>query len=355
MKRRHEHDERDTPPTPARADPPEHPLIGLQRQAGNQSVTAAIQRTLEVTGSDRDVASMLGMLRRPSGLDLVHHRKTHQVTIEGRKDKPPSPALAAKLTEVIEDPARVAKVNLGRKQEGVGFGEFPTDEQNPVQELRIDHFEALEKGVPGAGTATLAHEITENYAATDQEVHDAGWEFAHSRVHPGAEAEANQVLEELQLSRGDKPSGRRQTQYTFTSGKGPTERTTWAEARENQYHLWDVGPGGTITHARTAPIVRLAEFSLELSALWKVLPTTAAPVVARIAELITANPSASVTLRGYTRTGQQATADEWYWAVQSEVAEIVGDSILASAQRYAFEPVLAGDNHVVITVNRPGP
>ena len=356
MKRRHEDGIReDPPPVNARIAQPEHQLVGLQRAAGNRSVTGALQRTLEVTGSDPDVSSMLRMLRKPSGLDLQHHKKTHQVTIDGRKDGPPSPELAAKLTEVVGDPARTASIDLGRKKEGVGFGEFPQDEANPVQELRIDQIEVMEKGIPGSGTAHLIHEITENFAATDQKVHDAGWQFAHATVHPGAEAESNQVLDELQLSHGDKQSGRRQTQYSFTSGEGAKQRITWVEARENQYHLWDVAPGGTITHARTAPIVRLAEFTIDLSALWPVLPTTAAPVVAQVAALLRAHPSASVTLSGFVKSGQQATAHAWYTAIQTDVAAVVGDTILATDQRYAYEPATVGPNHVVITVNRPGP
>ena len=355
MKKRREDERREEPPVERRADQPEHPLLGMQRQAGNRSVTSAVQRTLEVTGSDRDVSSMLGMLRKPSGLDLTHHKKTHQVSIDGKKDQPPSPALAAKLTEVIDDPARVAQINLGRKQEGVSFGAFPTDEDKPVQELRIDHFEAIEKGIPGAGTAHLVHEITESYAATEKKIHDGGWQFAHETVHPGAEAESNQVLDELQSGRGAKRSGQRETQYTFTSGEGAKLRITRVEARENQYHLWDSAPGGGITNARTAPIVTLAEFSIELSSLWKALPTTAAPIVAQIASLLTVNPSASVTLQGFSKSGQQTTADAWYDAIQADVADVVGDSILGSAQRYFFAPVATGENHVVITVNRPGP
>ena len=32
-----------------------------------------------------------------------------------------------------------------------------------AQELRVDHILDLEKAVPGAGVASLAHEIVENY------------------------------------------------------------------------------------------------------------------------------------------------------------------------------------------------
>jgi hypothetical protein len=327
----------------------------MQRLVGNKAVTGVIQRSLLVTGSPGDVSSMLRLLMKPSGLVLGWDAKTHAVTITGRNGKPASPELARKLMEVIQDKSRVARINLGRKQAGVGFGEFPTDESNPVQELRIDHFEALNKGIPGAGTATLIHEITENFAATDPKVHENAWSQAHQTVHPQAEAEANLVLSELQAASGAKHSGQRLTQYTFSSGQGQQNTITWVEARENEYFLWDTGPGGRIQNARTAPLVPLGSMTVEMSRLWNGVPSTAAPVIAQIAALLKAHPSASVVLQGFTRRGPATNLDDWYWSIQKEVAAIVGDSLLSTDQRYAFRPPMPGDNRVDITINRPGP
>ena len=354
---KHRHDDelpdRAAGPTARRPDEPEHEVHRLQQLAGNQAVSAAVQRSLEVTGSATDVASMLRMLRKPSRLDLDHDRKSHRVSITGKKPDPPSPELAAKLTEVVDEPARTAKINLGRKQQGVGFGAFPHQEDKPIQELRIDHFEALEKGVPGAGTATLIHEITENFAATDPAVHETRWEMAHDLVHEGAEQEANLVLDQLQGASGAKKSGRRQAQYTFVTGKGARRRTTWAEARENQYHLWDAAPGGGIANARTAGIVQLADLSIEFSTLWEGLPSTAQPVIAQIADLMAKHPSATVVLQGFASARKAAKVQDWYWAIHGAVRTLMGNPELSTEQRYAFEPARTGDSRVQITVNRP--
>ena len=89
-----------------------------------------------------------------------------QVSVEGVPRPATSPALAAQLTTVIDDRTRTARVHVGpaTKPEHE-IGAFPGDETTPTQHVFIDQVVALDRAVPGAGAAKLAHEITENFVA----------------------------------------------------------------------------------------------------------------------------------------------------------------------------------------------
>ena len=157
-------------------------LARLQQQAGNAAVTAAVQRQLEVDGQPNDIAKVLKMLETASGLTLKRDAKK-RITVTGATGKSRSAELTKRLQTILSDPSRVARVSLGRTGDGVWFGKFPGAPKG-AQELRVDHILDLERAVPGAGVASLAHEIVENYEG--QAIPASDWDTAHATVHPAA-------------------------------------------------------------------------------------------------------------------------------------------------------------------------
>ena len=212
-------------------------LVQLQQQAGNAAVTAAVQRQLEVDGQPDDVAKVLKMLETASGLTLKRDRKKRvtvdrgcwQVPFGGADQAPPD-------DPVRPQPCRpgLARTERPRRR---GSESSPTRPKG-AQELRVDHILDLEKAVPGAGVASLAHEIVENYEG--QAIPASDWDTAHATVHPAAVAASDAVLEQLQQSAGQAPSGARLNTYLAEVKQDGGEKTLRIGAHRNEFFVFDV-------------------------------------------------------------------------------------------------------------------
>jgi hypothetical protein len=160
----------------AAVDPRLRAVAALQAGHGNAVVARALagssqrllQRRLIAAGSQADFDSFRA-LAEPAGGFLLGRDGANQVTAIGSMvDPATSPAFAALLTAIMDDPAQDAEVNFGTGQAGVVIGAFPTPNDltgSRVQNIDMDDIEAIEAGAPGHGVAFLAHEMNENFVA----------------------------------------------------------------------------------------------------------------------------------------------------------------------------------------------
>jgi hypothetical protein len=316
-----------------------------------------VQRRLRATGSAKDIGEMLGMLGPASGLTLKHNARSKVVSGTASKKKPVSPELAGRLQTVIDDKKRDAHVSLGRTQKGIAFGAFPSDVANKPQELRIDHFTAIEKGSPGTGVVKLAHEIIENYEGHGPAGDDP--RFAYSLSHEVALKVEDTILAELQQASGQKLSGARGNTYKFLTGTGKAQKHQWAEAYENDYLLWDepVGKPGTFTNARRVGKVHVRTFTVTGFSDTVHLPKGVDKTLTVVADLLKKDRSASVVLAGTAADAKVAgEVPKWGLKLEDRIIELIGsgDELTRASGRFHKAPArTGGSNQVVITVNRP--
>ena len=330
-------------------------------QQDNGSVAPMIQRRLLVTGSKKDIRAALNLLEPASGFTLQHDPKTHEVTITASKLKPQSFVLAGQLATIMGDPKQDAEIHLGQDQPGVSFGAFPGNSQalddNPVQEIRIDQMVALERDVPGAGVAKMAHEIVENYAGHDPQVKENAWQFAFGEAHGRALDVENAIEGEL-----GHPGARRNTfSVLIDPGKGKPPFFREIEDRGTHFLVLDKSSDkGIVSNARRVPRIRVASYTINgFMANSNTLPKTAAADVAAIVKDLKKIPTASVLVEGFAGLGKTADenmrlADKWIFALRDQVISLANDQIGVSWQR--FETVGQPDksrNSVVVTIDRP--
>jgi outer membrane protein OmpA-like peptidoglycan-associated protein len=332
-----------------------HELTHVVQQA--RGAAPLIQRQLKVTGAKADIKAMLTLLGTASGLTLTHDPKTRLVSWAAAKTKAKtiSPELAATLKTIIDDPKKDAELNLGRKQEGVSFGQFPPDLTNPIQEIRIDQMLALEKGAPGAGAAKLGHEISENYTGHGLATYDWGTAFELSHME-GLRVE-NAVEKEL-----GHPGERRNT-FKVLSKKGKKNILTEIEDR-SQYFLvfeqdFDAGTGAVL-NPRRVPRLKVAAHTIDgFSAGSTDIPKGQEKNLQALADDMKKNPTASALAEGFAsaaRTGadNENLARKWAELVQDKTIKAVGDVINTSWRRFTLQGSFAkGRNQVVVTLERP--
>lgn len=340
--------------------PNEHVVLQLQRLAGNRAVSSLVnvQRRLKVTGAAKDVGEMLGLLGPGSGLTLKHNAKSKIVSGTASKTKPVSPELAGQLQTVIDDKKRDAEVNLGRKKKGITFGAFPDDVVNkPVQELRIDHFTAVEKGAPGSGVVKLAHEIIENYEAHGPARDDP--RFAFTSSHEVALKVEDKILAELQSAGGQKLSGARRNTYKFVTGTGKDRKYQWVEAYENDYLVWEevMNDKAAFSNARRVGKVHVRSFTVKGFSSTVHLPKDIDSTLQALADLLKKDSSASVVFLGTATDAKVAReVPKWGLKLEDRIIELIGagDELTAASGRFHKAPAsVGGSNQVVITVNRP--
>ncbi len=330
-------------------------------QQDNGSVAPMIHRRLLATGSKKDIRSALSLLEPASGFTLQHDPKTHEVTITASKLKPQSSVLAGQLATIMSDPKQDAEIHLGQNQPGVSFGAFPGSSEalqnNPVQEIRIDQMIALERDVPGAGVAKMAHEIVENYAGHDPKVKENAWPFAFGEAHGRALDVENAIESEL-----GHPGARRNAFFVVIEpGKGKPFFLREIEDRETHFLVLDKSSDkGTVSNARRVPRIRVASYTINgFMANSDTLPKTAAADLAAITKDLKKNPTASVFVEGFASLGKTADenarlADKWTFELRDQVISLANDQIGVSWRR--FEVVGQPDksrNSVVVTIDRP--
>ena len=343
-----------------------HPIARLQRTAGNRAVLTAlamptVQRQLKATGSNADITALLQLLQKAAGMTLTHDGKSKLVSAAGKPVKPLSAELASRLQAIIADTTRTAQVALGRTKEGVWFGEFPSDAAKRIQQLRIDHFLALEQAVPGAGVATLAHEIVENYEA--QAVKAEDWGTAFDVTHEQAMVAETKILDELQAAHGQSRSGARlHTHIAVVPGTGkrgkPADRTLHIEAHEVDFILFEVTQvrGRDKMNVTRAPAKSLGAWRCRgFTKESRSVPKGAEPTLQKIADLLSNDPTAAVVLRATADAKSTGAVPFWYHALEEAIRDrMAEDVILRSWRRFNTRPATTGTpNQVEITVRRP--
>lgn len=333
-----------------------HELTHVVQQSKG-SVEPMIQRRLLVTADKKaDIKAMFDLLEPASGFRLKHDAKTNEVSVTASVLKPPSFVLADRLATIMDDPKQDAEIHLGRKQEGVHVGAFPSDLSKPVQEIRIDHILALEKGAPGSGVAKLAHEIVENYEG--HALKDYNWNVAFDASHKKAVETEDLIESEL-----GHPGSRRNTFSVVTDpGKGKPSFLRGIEDREKYFLVWDESfdRKGAISNVRRVPRVKVSTYKIEgFTAGSNTLPKAGAATITALAADLKTNPTASALVEGFAAAGTTADknvrlAMEWADIVQNQVIEKVADKINTSWRRFHLVGSAAkSGNFVVITVERP--
>jgi hypothetical protein len=330
-------------------------------QQGNGNVAPMIQRRLLVTGSKKDIRAALDLLEPASGFTLQHDPKTNEVTIIASKLKPQSFVLAGQLATIMSDPDRDAEIHVGRDQLGVNFGSFPGSsralDDDPVQEVRIDQMVALERDVPGAGVAKMAHEIVENYAGHDPEVKQHAWQFAFKEAHSRALEAENAIEGEL-----GNPGARRNTfSVLIDPGKGKPRFMRDIEDRTTHFLVMDVSSEkGIVSNARRVPRIPVAKYTIDgFTAGSNSMPKAALTTIAEIAKEMKKTPTASALVEAFASTGR--TADENVRQADLAALELRDMIILVADDQvgvswHRFETVghaHKSRNSVEITLERP--
>ncbi|HIH74602.1 MAG TPA: hypothetical protein HA306_05140 [Methanosarcina sp.] len=264
--------------------------------------------------------------------------------------------LAGQLATIISDQTQDAEVHLGRKQKGVSVGAFPSNPDRAVQEIRIDHVLALEKGAPGSGVAKLAHEIIENYEA--HALKDFNWSVAFSESHKKA-------LEAEDLIEGElgHPGSRRNTfSLLINPGKGKPRFSRGIEDREKYFIVWDESFDSKDTWSNTRRVQRVKVSNYKIDGFTtgsNSLPRGSGAVISALAADLKTNPTASVLVEGFASSG--STSDEdlklavgWAEIVRDKVVDEVADKLNTNWRRFHIVGNAArAGNSVVITVERP--
>ena len=318
----------------------------------NKIMAPLIQRRLLVTGKSKDTKAFVELLEPASGLTLEHNPKTKEVSITASVLKPQSAVLAGQLATIISDPKQDAEIHLGHKQAGVQFGAFPSDAENIVQEVRIDQIIALEKGVPGAGVSTLAHEIVENYEA--HALKDYNWSIAFDEAHGKAEKIEDLVAGEL-IGPGSSRN------FFPTLVKNGKEQTVMSIDDRAQYFIvWEEGEKGGVVNARKVPRVRVSKqtisgFSKDTSS----LPQGAAMTIKAVSDDLKKNSTASVLVEGFasiaaTSKENDKLATEWAEMVKDLIIFLSDDLMVANWRKFHIVgSANKARNEVRITVDRP--
>jgi hypothetical protein len=340
------------PHSPAGRELLAHELAHVVQQAGGE-VGPMVQRRLLATGDRKDIRAALDLLEPASGFTLQHDPKTGEVTATSSITRPPSVVLAGQLATILGDQKQDAEIHLGRKQAGISFGAFPASPDTPVQEVRIDQMLALEKGVPGAGTATLAHEIIENYHAHG--LRDLNWTVAFDVAHEKALEEENFISGEL-----IGPGERRNT-FSAPTGSGKKRKLVSIEDHGKYFITWEQSFGGkdAIKNVRKVGRIKVATYTIDgFSAQSTAPPQSAAADIAALAVDMQANPTASAHIEALASAG--TTADEktrlatgWSELVRDKVIETVADKINTSWRRFHITGQAGAKNRLVITLERP--
>lgn len=316
-----------------------------------------VQRRLLVSSDSRaDIKTMLALLEPASGFSLKHDPKTKEVSVAASVLKPPSFVLAGQLATIMDDPKQDAEIHLGRKQKGVSVGAFPSDPDRAVQEIRIDHILALEKGAPGSGVAKLAHEIVENYEA--HALKDFNWSVAFSESHK----KALDVEDLIEYELGHPGSRRNTFSVIINPGKGKPRFSRGIEDREKYFLVWDQSfdSKDTWSNARRVSRVKVSNYKIDgFTAGSNSLPKGGDAIITALASDLKKDPTASALVEGFAAAGGTSDenlklAEEWAEIVRDKVIEEVADKLNTHWRRFHLVGNAArSGNSVMITVERP--
>ena len=244
------------------------------------------------------------------------------------------------------------------------IGAFPDDAKKPIQHVFIDQVLTLEKAVPGAGAAKLAHEITENFVAQPLIAEGGLGDFSFDPSHAAAVKVEDKVLAELQAEAGGAAVGAAHAglhhRRCRTSGAGGHGRFIRAETHENDFVLYEAVPGAAVgarritrdagTTVRTRELVGFGRRDIGL-------PIGADKVLREIADLLSADTTAAVILQPISLAWSTMDAPLWPQLVTEGIQQLMttSDVVARYDGRFSHHPVTKpGDyNGVQITVRRP--
>jgi len=343
---------------------------GLRPISGNRP-SSVVQRRLVMFGTLTDVNAMLGMLAPPAGLTLNLNVANNQVQIAAvLPAAPPSPALRAQLTTIINHATQHAEVIVARGQPQVQVGAFPQPSDltvTRVQQIDIDDILAIERDAAGNGVAKAMHEIQENF-------------FAHASVPVAgtdlfAAAHQDAIRAESAVAAELVGPGRRVAAVAVAAGA----ETRNIQDFENYYLVYRTRPNAAtqdvrVTNARrrakdvvsTRTIDNFPTSGLFSPLAGRAVPAAGGAIVAAAAADVAAEPTATVRIEGFADdnelggdliSGLRAT-DVQALLVAAGVAqgrihfEGRGRTNFAVPNTSAANRAL--NRRVVITVTRPG-
>ena len=327
-----------------------------------------VQPRLLATGDLADIERFIALAEPAMGEDLEWDPATNEITAVASLATPAtSPAFAAAMHRIIDDPAQDAEAHFGEAQPLVAVGAFPqpSDMTGPTeQQIDMDDVENIEAGAPGNGLGKLAHELTENYTA-HAAVAVAGVDQFPAAHDAGVSAESD-VAE-------DTVGPGRRVADVDTAAVGNT--FTRVQDFENYYLVFDLtrDPATndfSVSNARQAPRVNVGTYPIDNFATGSaVLPAGAAAQIAAAAADVAANDSATVRVEGFTDSvgstvGNIVLGSDRADAVQAALvaAGVAAGRIhsvgLGESQFVAPNDTDANralNRRVVIIVDRPGP
>jgi outer membrane protein OmpA-like peptidoglycan-associated protein len=276
---------------------------GLRPLSQNRA-PGVLQRRLVMFGTLTDVNAMLGMLAPPAGLTLNLNVANNQVQIAAvLPAAPPSPALRAQLTTIINHATQHAEVIVARGQPQVQVGAFPQPSDltvTRVQQIDIDDILAIEAGAPGNGVGKAMHEIQENF-------------FAHASVPAGGTdlfpaAHQDAIRAESAVASELVGPGRRVASVAVAAG-GETRNI---QDFENYYLVYRTRPNAATQDVRVTSARRRAKDvvstrtidNFPTSGLFsplggRAVPAAGGAIVTAAAADVAAEPTATVRIEGF--------------------------------------------------------
>ena len=352
--------------------PANHPANNEDTRVARLKAPLSVQRRLVTFGTLADVNALIGLIGPSAGLTLNLNVANNQMRIAAvLPGVPPSPALRAQLTTIINHATQHAEVIVARGQPLVSVGAFPQPADltvTRVQQIDIDDILAIEAGAAGNGVAKVAHEIQENFQAHSATPVAGTSRFAAAHAS-GLTAESN-VTEQL-VGPGRRDGG-------VTVAVSPTVSTVIQDF-ENYYLVFTAtttaATQNTVLSAarRAAPVVistrTIDSFASGSSAFPAGSAAATAATIAAAAADVAANPTSTVLIEGFADAGGSAAANQTVTRNRGVTARtaLVGAGVLQGRTRveprgatgFVAPNVTAADRaqnrRVVITVRRPGP
>jgi outer membrane protein OmpA-like peptidoglycan-associated protein/HAMP domain-containing protein len=327
-----------------------------------------MQPRLIASGSADDIERFITLAEAAMGEDLQHDPATGEITAVATLPNPPtSPAFAAAMHRIIDDPAQDAEAHFGTAQPRVAVGAFPQPSDltgSREQHIDIDDVEAIEAGAPGNGLGKLAHELTENYTA-HAAVPAAGVDLFAAAHQAGLSAESD-VAE-------DTVGPGRRVADVDTPAVGNT--FTRVQDFENYYLVFDLtrDPATndfSVTNARQAARDNISITVIDhfVTGSAAIPPGNAARIAAAAAD-VAANPASTVRIEGFTDTVGTAVVNVILSNLRAEAGEAalraagvaggrmhaVGEGQSSPVAPNTSEANRARNRRIVITVDQPAP
>lgn len=297
-----------------------------------------VQRRLIVHGNDVDFGDFLTFVEPATGLVLSRNTGTDEVDAVGSSVLPAtSPFFNGMLTNIIDDPAQDAEVQLGTHQSAIGptggtgaviVGAFPFG-VDFIQTIDMDDLDNVEAGAPGRGVAFLAHELMENYIAHALPAGGSSFGLAHDVANVAEES----VSQDL-FGPGDEL-----LEYVAPN---PAGGSSFIEDYENYFVVMDfkrvppppltsAPPDTIVTGARQVVPTVVKTFTIDSFATGSdIIPGAGVASITAAAALLTADPTAALHIEGFTDDVGSPTNNADLGRRRAENAKLIVGAALAN-------------------------